>query len=439
MVGQIGPLVQVGRKKTALAFHVLGGIVGGAAIGVVLGFAGLLLRAALGESLDTVFLVVVPAALLYAAAVDLGLLRVRSITWERQTPGDWPCSLGHYPGIFAWGFDLGLGITTRIPYQTVLVLPLAALLAGDLATAVAITTVYGSLAGARRRRSGFHGRRRLRSRLRRDPEPSPAFEASRRRDRSCNRSPDRDFLTQGGGEEMQGAIYILSRKVIGDHGESLMQNVTVSSPAPRTMRRSIVADQFARLRRPPGRRRSAYQVQPCVRHREGRPRRAQDDHRRGHRLAMDLTGKTAHALARRSSRRQFFKFLGAGSLGAGLWLTRTDVSLGAVSGCVGCGGGPCNPCFSPVICRPVSPAEPCKTLPAGGGCPDGCNTGGEWFCCTDGDPAAGSAARSATARRVRRTRRAIASRTSTSRARRGCTRTTSPACVRRSRRPSDAT
>ena len=144
MVGQIGPLVQVGRKKLALAFHVLGGVAGGVAIGVVLGFAGLLLRAAIGESLDTVFLVVVPAALLYAAAVDLGVLNVRPITWERQTPGDWPCSLGHYPGIFAWGFDLGLGITTRIPYQTLLVLPLAALLAGDLATAVAITTVYGA-------------------------------------------------------------------------------------------------------------------------------------------------------------------------------------------------------------------------------------------------------------------------------------------------------
>ena len=144
MVGQIGPLVQVGRRKLALALHVLGGVAGGVAIGVVLGFAGLLLRAAIGESLDTVFLVVVPAALLYAAAVDLGVLNVRPITWERQTPGDWPCSLGHYPGIFAWGFDLGLGITTRIPYQTLLVLPLAALLAGDLATAVAITTVYGA-------------------------------------------------------------------------------------------------------------------------------------------------------------------------------------------------------------------------------------------------------------------------------------------------------
>ena len=52
--------------------------------------------------------------------------------------------MGHYPGIFAWGFDLGLGITTRIPYQSLLVLPLAAFLAGDLGTAVAITAVYGA-------------------------------------------------------------------------------------------------------------------------------------------------------------------------------------------------------------------------------------------------------------------------------------------------------
>jgi len=85
----------------------------------------------------------VPASLAYAASVDLGLLPVRQLTWERQTPGSWPCSLGHHPGIFAWGLDLGLGLTTRIPYQSLLVLPLAALLAGNLAAAVAITTVYG--------------------------------------------------------------------------------------------------------------------------------------------------------------------------------------------------------------------------------------------------------------------------------------------------------
>jgi hypothetical protein len=144
MVGQIGPLVQVGRKNVALALHVAGGLAGGVVIGAVLGFAGLLLRAAIGDTLDTVFVVAVTGALVYAAGVDLGFLRVAPLTWERQTPGSWPCSMGHYPGIFGWGFDLGLGITTRIPYQSLLVLPLAAFLSGDLATAVAITGVYGA-------------------------------------------------------------------------------------------------------------------------------------------------------------------------------------------------------------------------------------------------------------------------------------------------------
>ncbi len=129
MVGQIGPLVQVGRRRTALALHLLGGAAGGALIGVALGFAGLLLRAALGDTLDTVFVVAVPAALAYAASVDLGLLRIRQLTWQRQTP---------------WGFDLGLGLTTRIPYQSLLVLPLAAVLVGSFPAAVAITTVYGA-------------------------------------------------------------------------------------------------------------------------------------------------------------------------------------------------------------------------------------------------------------------------------------------------------
>ena len=144
MVGQIGPLVQVGRRRTALGLHVLGGVAGGATIGVLLGFAGLLLRAALGGTLDTLFVVAVPAALVYTASVDLGLLRVGQLTSERQTPSSWPCSLGHYPGIFAWAFDLGLGISTRIPYQSLLVVPLAALLVGDLAKAVAITAAYGA-------------------------------------------------------------------------------------------------------------------------------------------------------------------------------------------------------------------------------------------------------------------------------------------------------
>ena len=60
---------------------------------------------------------------------------------------------------------------------------------------------------------------------------------------------------------MQGHIYILSRKVIGDHGESYMQNVTVFASTP-DHARSIVADQFARLRLASRSKENAYQVLP---------------------------------------------------------------------------------------------------------------------------------------------------------------------------------
>ncbi len=38
---------------------------------------------------------------------------------------------------------------------------------------------------------------------------------------------------------------------------------------------------------------------------------------------MSLAEHASRSLARKSSRRQFFKFMGASSLGAGLFLTRT--------------------------------------------------------------------------------------------------------------------
>jgi hypothetical protein len=101
-----------------------------------------------------------------------------------------------------------------------------------------------------------------------------------------------------------------------------------------------------------------------------------------------LTGAATRVLARKSSRRNFFKFMGATSLGAGLFLTRTEVSLGSISGCIGCGGGPCSPCTSLSGVQPcnnvLGGAYPCKTCQDGGGCPSGCATSGEWFCCPNG-------------------------------------------------------
>jgi hypothetical protein len=62
-------------------------------------------------------------------------------------------------------------------------------------------------------------------------------------------------------EMMDGAIYLLSRQVKGDHGESYMQNVTVFANST-THARSIVEDQFARLRKESTTHENAYQALP---------------------------------------------------------------------------------------------------------------------------------------------------------------------------------
>ena len=58
-----------------------------------------------------------------------------------------------------------------------------------------------------------------------------------------------------------GSIYLLSRQVKGDHGESYMQNVTVFASSA-VQAQSLVDDQFAALRKTAKGREHAYQTVP---------------------------------------------------------------------------------------------------------------------------------------------------------------------------------
>jgi hypothetical protein len=61
---------------------------------------------------------------------------------------------------------------------------------------------------------------------------------------------------------MNGSIYLLSRKVNGDNGEMFMQNVTVFARNP-DHARTIVNEQFARLRLTSRSKEKAYQTLPA--------------------------------------------------------------------------------------------------------------------------------------------------------------------------------
>ncbi len=143
MIGKIGPLVERQARKGGLLLHVAGGTLGGVLTGVVLGIAGRSLSTALPDASTWGMLVALPFALLVAGMVDLGLTRGSTFSPRRQTPGSWSCSLGTSGGIFAWGLDLGLGVTTRFPFQSVLPVFLFALFVGEVWPAVAVMGLYG--------------------------------------------------------------------------------------------------------------------------------------------------------------------------------------------------------------------------------------------------------------------------------------------------------
>jgi hypothetical protein len=143
MISKIGPLVEAGKQRHLLILHVLGGTVGGATIGAILGCVGIALASFASGDQRPGVIVAILVVLLFAVGSDLRIFHLPQLTTSRQTPAFWPCAFGNSPASFAWGFDLGLGVLTRLPNQAFLALPLVSVLAGDLIFAVAAMTSYG--------------------------------------------------------------------------------------------------------------------------------------------------------------------------------------------------------------------------------------------------------------------------------------------------------
>jgi hypothetical protein len=140
MIAQIGPLVQAGGKTgRLLVAHAIGGALGGTLLGVTAGIAAVGAQHLGDERLSVAAL---SAVLLLVGLADLQLIRI-ALPLTRQTPRGWTCSFGVAPGVFAWGVDLGLGLTTRLPALSFLALPLSAIAVGSFSLAVLILAIYG--------------------------------------------------------------------------------------------------------------------------------------------------------------------------------------------------------------------------------------------------------------------------------------------------------
>lgn len=146
MIAQIGPLVQAGKRSQTAAIHILGGLTGGVIAGVPFALLGTLL-ATLTPSTTWPSLLGLASVCLLAALGDSELVRLPTLG-ARQTPRSWTCAFGEAGGVFAWGVDLGAGLTTRIISYLTLAMPAYALLSGRFFLGVAAFSVFGGTRAA---------------------------------------------------------------------------------------------------------------------------------------------------------------------------------------------------------------------------------------------------------------------------------------------------
>ncbi len=143
MIGQIGPSVRAG-STTSLLLNAAGSVAGGLCSGVVLCLIGLLATGLAGTAGDRERAFIVSGVLCAGSAVDMGLRGRPNLGPSRQTPIGWACSLGREGAALAWGFDLGMAVTTRLPFFSLLGVCAFALLSGSTLLSALALGAYGA-------------------------------------------------------------------------------------------------------------------------------------------------------------------------------------------------------------------------------------------------------------------------------------------------------
>lgn len=143
MVDTIGPMVRdAERRPRGVEFaHVIGGALGGAATGFVLGAIGAVVG--LDRSRPVALIVGIAVIAVVAAVVD-AVHEGRKVGLSRQTPRSWRHVLPARAASFLNGFDLGLGWSTRIYFMSYAIASLAALVSAHAFAGAAIVGAFGA-------------------------------------------------------------------------------------------------------------------------------------------------------------------------------------------------------------------------------------------------------------------------------------------------------
>jgi hypothetical protein len=141
MLGSITPLGERGRGSRwwlTVSAYVAGSVVGGAAMGGLLGWLGSAVESAPGFRL-----LLLGLGAMLAIAVDLGIGGLWLPTSHRQVEEAWRTRYRGWVWGLAFGFQLALGVVTVVTSATVYLTWLAALLAGTSRGGLVIGVAFG--------------------------------------------------------------------------------------------------------------------------------------------------------------------------------------------------------------------------------------------------------------------------------------------------------
>ena len=147
MTGVAAPLVKVARVRTyfSLGLYVFGLLLSAAAVGIVAGGVGSLVRSRVGDgSLRYTFALICVLLII----LDLRASPFAGLTLIRQTCPRWFHEFGQHRAFVMWGIDIGLGVSTiRVSslYWAVLVAAMALMREGG---ALLVLACYAGASGA---------------------------------------------------------------------------------------------------------------------------------------------------------------------------------------------------------------------------------------------------------------------------------------------------
>lgn len=146
MLSSITPLGERGRRQRwwlTVTAYVLGSLVGGAALGALLGSVGQALAAVVGGTARAVLVVALALAALLFDAVG----RLRLPRYGRQVNEDWMTSYRGWVYGLGFGLQLGAGLTTIVTSAVVYLVFALCLLAGAWWQGLVLGATFGLVRG----------------------------------------------------------------------------------------------------------------------------------------------------------------------------------------------------------------------------------------------------------------------------------------------------